>query len=42
MASAGKNTNGCQFCITVRAAPELDGKQVVFGKVIKGMVKTFS
>jgi cyclophilin family peptidyl-prolyl cis-trans isomerase len=26
-----------QFYITLRAAPELDGKYVVFGRVIKGM-----
>jgi cyclophilin family peptidyl-prolyl cis-trans isomerase len=37
MCSHGKDTNGSQFYITLRELPFLDGRSVIFGRVIGGL-----
>lgn len=38
MANSGPNSNGCQFFITCAKTDFLDGKHVVFGKLIDGLL----
>ncbi len=37
VASAGKDTEGCQWFVTHSYTPHLDGRYTIFGKVISGM-----
>lgn len=36
MANAGPNTNASQWFVTFQALPHLDGKHVVFGRLVSG------
>jgi len=38
MANSGKDSNGCQFFITCTPCEFLDGKHVVFGRVLDGLL----
>ena len=38
MANSGANTNGCQFFLTCNNCEWLDGKHVVFGKIVEGLL----
>lgn len=38
MANSGPDSNGCQFFITCAKCDFLDGKHVVFGRIIDGLL----
>ncbi|KAL3894647.1 MAG: hypothetical protein SGCHY_005156, partial [Lobulomycetales sp.] len=38
MANSGPDSNGCQFFITCAKAEFLDGKHVVFGRLVDGLL----
>ena len=37
MASKGPNQNGSEFFITLKQLPQFNGKNTVFGKIVKNM-----
>jgi peptidyl-prolyl isomerase H (cyclophilin H) len=37
-ANSGPNTNGCQFFLTCQPCDFLDGKHVVFGQIVEGLL----
>ncbi|MCI0565280.1 MAG: peptidylprolyl isomerase, partial [Nitrososphaera sp.] len=37
IASAGKDTEGCQFFVVHSPQPHLDGRYTIFAKVLEGM-----
>lgn len=41
MINNGPNTNNSKFMITTQCCPELNGKHVVFGKVVRGLYNIF-
>ena len=42
MVNKEPDTNNSKFIITTKCCPELDGKQVVFGRVVSGMYHLFN
>tara|TARA_B110000971_G_C19929078_1_gene463072 strand:+ start:323 stop:964 length:642 start_codon:yes stop_codon:yes gene_type:complete len=41
MVNTGQDTNNTEFFITTKSCPNLDGKNVVFGRVVKGLCHLF-